>query len=33
LLRWKGGGSGVEIYGGRLPWDEASMTESRRGVV
>lgn len=33
VLRWKGGGSGVEVYGGRLPWDEASMTESRRGVV
>lgn len=25
LLAWKGGESGVEIFGGRLPWDGVGM--------
>ncbi len=25
LLGWRGGGSGVEVFGGRVPWDEEAL--------
>lgn len=33
LLRWTGGESGVEVYGGNLPWCQDPMAESPLGAV
>lgn len=32
LLHWRGGESGVEVYGGDLPWDDRSMATNDGSV-